>query len=999
MSIEINKCDEVLRDDDRVQCRTAFTLMRRVRKCVCSMVSLTMFLMPVWAFGTETNMSAIGHEAQSFANDIAGRVKENPNTLSNGTLTITMPDGSKQNIKQTDLQGATGKPGSNISSSMTIEDIEALKGIYNNNDEMNERGEAAKEQLFQDAATVGNGKKASLEGYVYSILNESYLNRPDIDMAKDPMFDKTNEIIGDLENIVSGLADCSAETIIKEKTDVKHVPDYKECTQVLDHSGTCKLIHNYSAGVVDHYSGPYNINSCGKGCTEFWIGDPSDQNLWAGGGECRLYPSTIGIIIRSPSAVRKAVITDVYWDDQMQIYFGPAGREEKIIQVPYAETFVPHYDQHPYWRPKFTYPGPFSGASHTACQQRWSWHWGNAELDVTNYFRQAKPNDVYQFIIRVAVQDRGEGFARLRIYYDPTKTVYEESWTPTSCLEALQAVNDGFAEGSVRCTNMPPVDASGCMSDNGIIICPSDMARPPHPSINPLCKEMSVTSNWDFYKGQMDCWIDANGNRQCPQNVGGKLDTCKQYENNPECQFIRSQCTEGASGASGTCYVNDVVYDCGKDVPVTDSWADTQYKCPGDIACMGNDCIDTQTGISTDFAKVNALLNAMQYMTEDMACTGMDDEGNPTGWEDVKCTVFGGEAGECKQAVGGVADCCESVPGVGIGTYIQLIRSMSNLDSGLNDLAKYDGLKDTVVSKWAGQYVELKGELVDLVTKSDWYKNYFSTPLDNISGMVDKVVQPIDAFVTQLKDQIKKKCEEILTKIFNKIGMGTPTPGLPAPEQTAEKGAEQVTQTAGEAFMSNAATVFTVVSWIYTAYVVATMIIQMVYACEDEEYELVSNRDMGNCHYVGSYCKSKVLGACVEKRKTYCCYQSPLSRIMNEQIRLQGDILGIEFDGFGTAKQPKCTGVPLEKIDLIDWDRIDLSEWTAILQTTGNLPTADSISLDSLTGKGSPLDFDGARLNSIERTIERLKDTEVDQARTEMGQAMEVDRGYEKDEQ
>ena len=491
----------------------------------------------------------------------------------------------------------------------------------------------------------------------------------------------------------------------------------------------------------------------------------------------------------------------------------------------------------------------------------------------------------------------------------------------------------------------------------------------------------------------MDCWIDANGNRQCPENVGGKLDTCKQYEENPECQFIRSQCTEGASGASGTCYVNDVVYDCGKDVPVTDKWADTQYKCPGDIACMGNDCIDTQTGVSTDFAKVTALLNAMQYMTEDMVCEGMTEDGDYTHEEDVVCTVFGGEGGECKQAVGGVADCCESTPGIGIGAYITLIKGFADLDSALNDLDASKKMDGTIAGDLAGQYVDLKKDMVELVTKSDWYKDYFSTPVDNISGTVEEIFKPINTFLEEVKNQIKKKCEEILTKIFNKIGMGTPTPSVPLPEQTAQQGAEKVTKTAGEAFMSNMATVFTVVSWIYTAYVVATMIIQMVYACEDEEYELTSNRDMGNCHYVGSYCKSKVLGVCIEKRKTYCCYQSPLSRIMNEQIRLQGDILGIEFDGFGTAKQPKCTGVPLDKIDKIDWDRIDLSEWIAILETTGNLPNDQTISIEALTGKGSSMDYDGTRLDTIERTIERLKGTVVDEARTELGQAMEVDRG------
>ncbi|MDV5555431.1 conjugal transfer protein TraN [Enterobacter hormaechei] len=41
-----------------------------------------------------------------------------------------------------------------------------------------------------------------------------------------------------------------------------------------------------------------------------------------------------------------------------------------------------------------------------------------------------------------------------------------------------------------------------------------------------------------------------------------------------------------------------------------------------------------------------------------------------------------------------------------------------------------------------------------------------------------------------------------------------------------------------------------------------------------------AKRALKNCTYVGSYCKSKVLGACIEKEKAYCCFNSPLSRII-----------------------------------------------------------------------------------------------------------------------
>ena len=269
----------------------------------------------------------------------------------------------------------------------------------------------------------------------------------------------------------------------------------------------------------------------------------------------------------------------------------------------------------------------------------------------------------------------GEAYARMRIYYEPTKTIYEEEWSPPECVEALNAVTDGMAEGESHCTKMPNLDVDGrCTTMDGVIVCPEDMVTPPNSDINPLCQEMELTTDYDFYQGQMDCWIDPQGNKICPDNVGGKLDDCETYEKDPKCTFIKSECVDGAQGASGTCYVTEMTYDCGEDVDVTDTEAETTYKCPGDIACMGNECIDTSHSVSNSFAQVTALMNALQYMTQDMECTGQEkDEGTGMHLDSINCTVFGGEPGECKKAVGGMQNCCEPVPGVGLSDYITLI--------------------------------------------------------------------------------------------------------------------------------------------------------------------------------------------------------------------------------------------------------------------------------------------------------------------------------------
>jgi conjugal transfer mating pair stabilization protein TraN len=79
---------------------------------------------------------------------------------------------------------------------------------------------------------------------------------------------------------------------------------------------------------------------------------------------------------------------------------------------------------------------------------------------------------------------------------------------------------------------------------------------------------------------------------------------------------------------------------------------------------------------------------------------------------------------------------------------------------------------------------------------------------------------------------------------------------------------------------------------------------------------------------------------------------------------------------FGTPQNQDCSGIPIDKLETVDWDRVNLDEWIGILQSTGRLPTAQTAdqkyNLDKLTGKGSRLNVDGTRLNTLERNQKRL---------------------------
>ncbi|WP_457641321.1 conjugal transfer protein TraN [Persephonella sp.] len=100
-------------------------------------------------------------------------------------------------------------------------------------------------------------------------------------------------------------------------------------------------------------------------------------------------------------------------------------------------------------------------------------------------------------------------------------------------------------------------------------------------------------------------------------------------------------------------------------------------------------------------------------------------------------------------------------------------------------------------------------------------------------------------------------------------------------------------------------------------------------SCNADEQYLAKLREWGErdgkCHYIGEYCAEKWKwpggSVCVQKKKTFCCFTSPLARIIQEQGREQ---LGISW---GTPKNPNCRGFTPSEFQKLDWNKIDFSEW------------------------------------------------------------------------
>lgn len=94
--------------------------------------------------------------------------------------------------------------------------------------------------------------------------------------------------------------------------------------------------------------------------------------------------------------------------------------------------------------------------------------------------------------------------------------------------------------------------------------------------------------------------------------------------------------------------------------------------------------------------------------------------------------------------------------------------------------------------------------------------------------------------------------------------------------------------------------------------------------CDEKDLETAFMANSGYCVFLGEVCREKwEFVGCVQKQKTYCCFNSRLSAIIQREGRKQLTTL----TSFGSASRPNCRGFTPEEFQAIDFSRIDMSEY------------------------------------------------------------------------
>jgi len=119
---------------------------------------------------------------------------------------------------------------------------------------------------------------------------------------------------------------------------------------------------------------------------------------------------------------------------------------------------------------------------------------------------------------------------------------------------------------------------------------------------------------------------------------------------------------------------------------------------------------------------------------------------------------------------------------------------------------------------------------------------------------------------------------------------------------------------------------FTIVAfdpWSFAIAIAIQIIVTELMSCEDSDKNTAVKKDQKICENMGTYCSSRFLGSCVERKEAYCCFNSLLSKAVNIQGKRQ---LGIPL---GSPEDPNCRGLTIQEVNAIDFTRIDLSEFMA----------------------------------------------------------------------
>lgn len=108
--------------------------------------------------------------------------------------------------------------------------------------------------------------------------------------------------------------------------------------------------------------------------------------------------------------------------------------------------------------------------------------------------------------------------------------------------------------------------------------------------------------------------------------------------------------------------------------------------------------------------------------------------------------------------------------------------------------------------------------------------------------------------------------------------------------------------------------------------------------CNSEEKALGKAKKDKLTVSVGEFCSKKVLGVCLQKKRSYCQFDSKLAQIVQQQGR-NGQL----HISFGSSKHPDCRGITVDELQQIKFDRLDFTNFYEDLMNNQKIPDSGAL--------------------------------------------------------
>lgn len=495
-------------------------------------------------------------------------------------------------------------------------------------------------------------------------------------------------------------------------------------------------------------------------------------------------------------------------------------------------------------------------------------------------------------------------------------------WSPQSCINTAKQVESGRYTGSLQCIDPP--DASGCNEIDGLLVCAgagysADMIEPPVGGFGKTCGAVGV-SDIRF------CWTGVDGISHCLNDDGSSdVPMCKELTQDPGCGRLTSTCIESTRDENGICRVFYEEYRCGRET--NDAVTATAGGCGEPIPCMGGECLDDPPETNTNWVDTMTVMQAVEWAGKDAESCDVN-----TG----ECQLFRGEAMQCQTRKEYIPiPCCNDPPDISLTAWLQVAK------------ASYKGLQTSGALDWLqANTIDTPGFWQDAYNGSAYVWDAISDPFisawDSLtesaagwigeSGGAEAVGSEFTAtaladFKQEVMNQAYRWINEFFPELANTLFQ----------ESATAAGNYVLNQT----IVSQVASFASFMMTAYMYYQAAMIAYQLFSDCADDDGKQIEfnykREKLRVCHMMSSRCKNTdFFGATKSEYRKACCFSSPLSRILQEQIRSQ---LGISW---GSSCSPQCRAITLAELQTVDWGLVDLSEWTAILFEAGIFPDSAS---------------------------------------------------------